>query len=104
TSNPSALAFMWRRYPGPLVGAPTGDSSGIDVLDIDARHGGARWLTEHRDRLPATRVHRSRDGGLHYFFQHEPGVRCSAGRIAPGVDVRAAGGYIIWWPAAGFPV
>jgi hypothetical protein len=25
-------------------------------------------------------------------------LRCSRGRIAPGVDVRADGGYVIWWP------
>jgi hypothetical protein len=35
---------------------------------------------------------------LHFFFQHAPGLRCSRGLIAPGVDVRADGGYVIWWP------
>lgn len=31
-------------------------------------------------------------------------MRNSAGRIAPGVDIRASGGYVVWWPAAGLPI
>jgi Bifunctional DNA primase/polymerase, N-terminal len=94
---------LWRRYPGSLIGVATGEMSGFDVLDIDPQHGGAKWLAEHRSLL-TTRVHQGRSGGFHLFFQHESGLRCSAGRIAAGIDVRADGGYVIWWPAVGLPV
>jgi hypothetical protein len=104
TSDPNAVQELWRRYPGPLIGIPTGEMSGFDVLDIDPRHGGDKWFVEHKSRLPTTRVHRTRGGGFHLFFQHESSLRCSTGRIATGVDVRATGGYVIWWPGAGLPV
>jgi hypothetical protein len=104
TRNRDAVCELWKRYPGPLVGVPTGEISGLDVLDIDPRHGGHGWLAEHKHNLPSTRVHRTRSGGLHLLFQHQHGMRCSSGRIAAGVDVRATGGYVIWWPAAGLPV
>jgi hypothetical protein len=104
TCDPDALCELWKKHPGLLVGVPTGEISGLDVLDLDARHNGGSWLALHKHRLPSTRVHRSRGGGLHLFIQHQHGMRCSAGRIAAGVDVRATGGYVIWWPAAGLPV
>jgi Bifunctional DNA primase/polymerase, N-terminal len=104
TSDPDAVYELWRRYPGPLIGVPTGKISGLDVLDIDPRHGGDTWFVEHEARLPVTRVHQTRGGGLHLFLQHESGLRCSTGRIAAGVDVRAEGGYVIWWPAEGLRV
>jgi hypothetical protein len=31
-------------------------------------------------------------------------MRNSVGKIAKGVDVRAAGGFVIWWPRQGAPV
>jgi hypothetical protein len=49
-------------------------------------------------------VHQTQGGGFHLLFQHESGLRCSIGRIAAGVDVRAEGGYVIWWPGVGLPV
>jgi Bifunctional DNA primase/polymerase, N-terminal len=104
TCDHNVVHELWRRYPGPLIGIPTGEISGLAVLDIDPRHGGDCWFVEHRNRLSATRVHRTRSGGLHLIFQHAAGLRSNAGRIAAGVDVRATGGYVIWWPAAGLPV
>jgi hypothetical protein len=104
TSDSEVLSVLWRRHPGPLVGVPTGAPSCLDVLDIDPRNGGHRWFEEHRHPLRQTRVHETRSGGLHVFFRHDAAIRCSAGKIAPGIDVRATGGYVIWWPAAGLRV
>jgi hypothetical protein len=84
----------------PLVGVPTGAVNGFDVLDID--RAGAEWLAQHH--LPPTQTHETRSGGRHLLFNHAQGLRCSAGRVATGVDVRADGGYVIWWPRAGLRV
>jgi Bifunctional DNA primase/polymerase, N-terminal len=100
-----ALRDLWARSPGELIGVPTGEASGIDVLDIDSKHEQAfEWCKAHHERLPKTRVHKTRSGGVHVLFRHSHGLRCSASKIARGVDVRANGGYIIWWPATGLPV
>jgi hypothetical protein len=90
------------------VGVPTGSVNGFDVLDVDTKDGkgGEAWLAlfEASHGFPITRTHATRSGGLHFFFQHRPGLRCSEGLIAPGVDVRSTGGYVILWPAAGYRV
>lgn len=103
TADPGALGELWRRHFGPLVGVATGEASDLDVLDIDApRHReAAEWWTAHRPYLPRTRIHRTRSGGVHLLFRHASGLRCWTARPVPGVDGRADGGYVVWWPAAG---
>ncbi len=103
-SDPPDVRALWRRWPGPLIGTPTGDRNGFDALDIDPRHGGDAWYATYRSRLPATRMHQTRSGGLHILFRHHDEVRNSVGKIAPGIDVRGEGGFVIWWPAAGSAV
>ena len=95
------VTALWRRYPGPLIGVPTGKASGLDVLDIDPRHGGDRWWIGHMHRIPETRMHRTGSGGLHVLFRHHERVRNSESKIATGVDTRGEGGYAIWWPVFG---
>ncbi|TLU71463.1 bifunctional DNA primase/polymerase [Lichenicoccus roseus] len=103
-ADPDAASQLFRQYPSELIGVATGSGSGIDVLDLDPDNGSDAWLEQHRHRLPATRTHRTRSGGLHLLFLHREGVRNTAGRIASGVDTRGQGGYIVWWPAAGLAV
>jgi hypothetical protein len=105
TVDPDDLRVLWSKNPGPLVGVRTGSQSGIDVLDLDVKHPEAKaWWRDNRCRLPETRAHRTRSGGLHLLFDHVDAVRCTTGKVARGVDTRAGGGYVIWWPATGLPV
>jgi hypothetical protein len=104
TADGDALQSLWVQYPAPLVGVPTGAMSGIDVLDIDSRHGGDRWLADNAANLPLTRTHGTRSDGFHFLLKHREGIRNSASKITLGVDVRGDGGYIIWWPATGLSV
>jgi hypothetical protein len=104
TADPASLRALWRAHPGELVGVPTGAPSGLDCVDVDPRHGGDVWLAAHRSRLPATREHVTRSRGRHLLFRAASGVRNSAGKIGSGIDVRASGGFILWWPATGLPV
>jgi hypothetical protein len=103
TADPEGLRRLWQRYPGWLVGVPTGSVSGFDVLDLDfARHQEAvDWWRANKSGIPITLIHRTRSGGIHCLFRHDDGTRSVNGWFEAGVDVKANGGYIIWWPAHG---
>jgi Bifunctional DNA primase/polymerase, N-terminal len=94
---------LWSKYPGQLVGVPTGQASGFDVLDIDsARHPeAASWWMSHRQRVPHTRIHQTGSGGLHVIFKHNELARTGNKRFGEGIDVKANGGYVVWWPSYG---
>jgi P4 family phage/plasmid primase-like protien len=81
------------------VGIATGKTSGIVVLDIDPKHGGTKGaIDEIAGEVVATREHRTRSGGTHLVFRYPEGVDHignSVGKLAPGIDVRADGGYIV---------
>jgi Bifunctional DNA primase/polymerase, N-terminal len=104
-AEPTALSALWSRFPGELVGVTMDTTSNLTVLDVDAKHQEARaWWAENRSRMPTTRVHRTRSGGLHVLFRYHPYLRCTTGKLVRGIDTRGEGGYIIWWPAHGCPV
>lgn len=84
-----------------MFGVPTGEISGFDVLDIDPN--GKEWAARNVSHI-LTRTHETRRNGSHYLFLHEPNLKNSASKISPGVDVRATGGYIIWWPSYGLSI
>jgi putative DNA primase/helicase len=74
------------------------------AVDIDPRHGGDetfRQLVDRHGRVPRTPVQVTGSGGLHLIFAWpaEGGIRNSAGKVGPGVDVRGDGGFIVLAPS-----
>ena len=94
---------LWSKYPGRLVGVPTGKTSGFDVLDLDSakQPEAVPWWMSNRQRIPHTRIHQTGSGGLHILFKHNELARTGNNRLGQGLDVKANGGYIVWWPAFG---
>lgn len=77
---------------GCNYGIATGERSGVVVVDIDNKPGVD--LPAMMARFPDTYTVQTPTGGYHLYYEH-PGwrVKTSAGDFAPGVDIRADGGY-----------
>ncbi len=96
TTDAPTLRRWWARSPGANVGLATG--AGLLVVDVDPRHTGDASLAS-LGPLPATREALTGGGGRHLFYRAAAPVRCSAGRLGPGLDVRGEGGYIVAPPS-----
>lgn len=91
----------WHRSPKANIGIPTGPPSGVLVIDVDRDRFGFGSLEELEARygkLPPTRTVRTGGGGVHHYFRYPAGEPITSRTDKfelPGVDVRAAGGYVI---------
>lgn len=100
TTNLERIEELWTRCAEALVGVPTGRASRIDVVDVDP--AGLNWYRGNAHKLAAGRIHRTRREGFHLLYRApQIEIRNSAGKVAPGIDVRGEGGYCVWWPAHG---
>jgi hypothetical protein len=96
-TDEAAIRALFEKAPGTLIGVPTGGR--FVVVDPDLQHRTARqWWKANKDKLPATRRHRTKSGGWHLLFRPHPDFRHGT-TVAPNVDTRGLGGYVIWWPA-----
>lgn len=102
TTDAATITAWWTREPFANVGIATGAVSGIVVLDNDPRHGGnasLEQLQREHGPLPATVESITGGGGRHTLFTHPGGRVANRVGIAPGLDVRGDGGYIVAPPS-----
>ncbi len=105
TTDERAIREWWGKTPDANVLIRTGKIGDryLVVLDVDPRHDGeenlARLLNEHDADLPETPRAITGGGGCHVFMWSRLPVKSSANQIAPGLDVRGVGGYVIAAPS-----
>ena len=91
----------WHAQPQANIAIATGAVSNVFVIDVDGLDAEVelRRLEAKHGNLPAT-VEVITARGRHVYFQMpETPVRNSAGKIAPGIDVRGDGGYVLAPPS-----
>ena len=110
TTERDAIRNWWGGWkPDANIGIPTGERSGLIVVDIDRQHDGhatREALAEAGYVFPPTLAARTRNGGWHFVYEAPSGVRVPNTTAAlagvgetPGIDVRGDGGYIIVAPS-----
>lgn len=103
TQDPDEIERLFSLPGAALIGMPTGEVSGVSVIDIDVRDGkqGRDWVKDNAELLGITKVSETQSGGWHYYYRHSDGIRNRAG-IDGCVDVRGDGGYVIHPASTGY--
>jgi hypothetical protein len=96
------VAEWFRRWPDANIAVVTGIVSGVVVLDLDPRHGAGASLQELERKhgsISSTVEARTGGGGRHLYFAHPREMLHNRVGLAPGVDLRGDGGYVVAPPS-----
>ncbi|MBQ9662147.1 MAG: bifunctional DNA primase/polymerase [Oscillospiraceae bacterium] len=102
TADPAWIHAWWKKWPDANIGMWT---KGFVVLDIDHHTEDAdgadslRELEQEYGELPETWIVLTPTGGAHYYFRCDDPALTVGTAIAPGIDFRAAGGYVLLPPS-----
>jgi Bifunctional DNA primase/polymerase, N-terminal/Primase C terminal 1 (PriCT-1) len=96
------IAEWLRHWPDANIAVVTGVISGLVVLDLDPRHGAEASLERLRHEhgaLPDTVEATTGGGGRHLYFAHPGEITSNRVGLAPGIDLRGDGGYVVAPPS-----
>lgn len=100
TTDRATISKWWEQWPEANIGLATGTA--FFVLDIDVKNNGPESLSALQRRLGAlpdtVRVKTGGNGTHYYFAVNGAAIRQRIG-LAPGIDVRSSGGYVLAPPS-----
>jgi hypothetical protein len=97
STDEGLVAAWWEQRPAANIGVNCG-ASGLLVVDLDDEDAVRTWadLAAHHGGHEKTLAART-GRGFHLYFAGQS--RSTASRVAPGVDTRSGGGYVIAPPS-----
>lgn len=105
TTNLRRIRSWWRWMPPANIGVPTGDASGVEVVDVDRKPAGSGFGAFERARRAGLvdgwlALVRTPSGGMHAYYAADPDRRQASWEAAKArVDFRGTGGYVIVPPS-----
>jgi len=103
--DPPTIRDWWLKNPGANIGIACGPSK-LVVVDCDVKNeainGLEAWLDLRQEYKidDATVTQKTPSGGEHILYSSNGhGIHNSSGELAPGIDIRADGGYIVAPPS-----
>ena len=101
-AEPPEIGEWFRRWPDANLAVVTGIVSGLVVLDLDPLHGAdasLQQVEEVHGGFAETIEARTGRGGRHIYFAHPGEIIHNRVGIAPGIDLRGDGGYVVTPPS-----
>lgn len=93
----------WAHHlPRANIGVATGIPSNCIVIDLDPRNGSDASIAKLKAQgfvFPPTVAARTANGGTHFYYAYEPSLKNSKSVLAPGIDVKTTGGYVVAPPS-----
>ncbi len=101
TLDAATVRAWWRQEPLANVAVATGGARRLVAIDVDGPEGESALaeLMKRYGAFPEGPEVATGRGRHLYFRDDHGGVRNSAGKLGKGIDVRAAGGYLISPPS-----
>jgi hypothetical protein len=96
------IADWFTRWPTANLAIVTGVVSSLVVLDLDPRQGGEaslERLEQEHSPLPETVEAQTGGDGRHLYFGHPGQMIPDRLDLAPGIELRADGGYVVAPPS-----
>ncbi len=108
TTDLNQINQWWQNQPQANIGIPTGDFSGLYVVDIDKKHNGIEnyeaFQAQNQDSLPPATLQSATGGGGFHLIYGAPSSGVAVKSTTnmgglKGVDFRGDGGYIVAPPS-----
>ncbi|AQU78308.1 bifunctional DNA primase/polymerase [Planococcus faecalis] len=102
SKDAAQISRWWASNSAAGIGIPTGEVSGIIVIDVDPRNGGdvsLERLTAEYGELPDTVHCLTGGGGDHFYFKYDGRVTKSSLVDYPGLDFQGNGKYVVAPPS-----
>jgi hypothetical protein len=104
TRDEATIADWWRQWPNANIGIATGMKSGVFVIDVDPRNGGAASfarLCQQIGDLPRTLSVTTGSGGSHHYLRlpSDRALRSLKLTAFPGIDFKGEGGLVVAPPS-----